>query len=146
MVNHGYIGFITWLFQLNYKLRIIEMVTHGYPWLPPCDLFFPAGSRSWVNIGAKKRDGGVLCSNPQKDRKTNGNLQYNVWRIHLLYHPRNTVLSLSRLTISKLEWKRLLYLNTQIVHLRMSNACWLTVTMVCRIMIMSIYSVDSLRS
>jgi hypothetical protein len=119
------------------------MVTHGYPHVI-CSFLRVHGPG--LTLAQKKRDGGVLCSNPQKDRKTNGNLQYNVWRIHLLYHPRNTVLSLSRLTISKLEWKRLLYLNTQIVHLRMSNACWLTVTMVCRIMIMSIYSVDSLRS
>ena len=26
----------------------------------PCDLFFPAGSRSWVNIGAKKTEM-VVC-------------------------------------------------------------------------------------
>ena len=46
------------------------MVTHGYPWLPPCDLFFPAGSRSWVNIGAKKNEM-VVCyvATPKKIEK-----------------------------------------------------------------------------
>ena len=107
---------------------MVTMVTHGYPHVI-CSFF--AGSRSWVNIGAqKKRDGGVLCSNPQKDR-TNREIYSRMFGEYIFYTIQE------KLFYPCQELRYRLYLNTQILHLRMSSRLLVDrYLMVCRIMIM----------